>query len=172
MIFVLAEDIQLQLRWKFSDFRSYQKIHINHALNSIVQISGTPNIHCNFKRSKMGKTWKFITRYSKQSKTNSLATKRTQKENIKWNTLLQEQRKHKRNKNTGLPTVRHFLYSHIARLHTLFVGEMMLCFLIIPFTLFEVIYDNKMPRSHGMIIPINVSNTLKHNSTHHKVCHK
>jgi hypothetical protein len=41
----------------------------------------------------MGKTWHFISCYSKQSKTNSLATTRTQKENSKENALLQEQKK-------------------------------------------------------------------------------
>jgi hypothetical protein len=70
----------------------------NQALNSTVQISGTPHMYCNFKISNMGKTWHFITIYSKQTKTNYLATARTQKEKFKINTLLQEQRKHKQNK--------------------------------------------------------------------------
>jgi hypothetical protein len=72
----------------------------------------------------MGKTWHFISCYSKQSKTNSLATTRTQKENSKENALLQEQKnKTKKVKSTGLPPVKRFLYSHIARLHTLFVQD-------------------------------------------------
>jgi hypothetical protein len=51
------------------------------------------------------------------------------KRKLKRKTLLQEQehkRKHKKNKNTMLRPVKRFLYSHIASLHTLFVGAMML----------------------------------------------
>jgi hypothetical protein len=40
----------------------------NLALNSNVQISGTPHMYCNLKTSKMGKTWHFINSYSKKTK--------------------------------------------------------------------------------------------------------
>jgi hypothetical protein len=55
----------------------------------------------------MDKNWNFIISDSKQTKTNSLATTRTQKK-LKINTLLQEQRKYKQNKNIGVPPVKRF----------------------------------------------------------------
>jgi hypothetical protein len=58
----------------------------------------------------MGKTWHFILCYSRHTKTNSLSTARTQKENLKRNI-------------TGLPPAQRFLYSHIAVFYTFLVGE-------------------------------------------------
>jgi hypothetical protein len=75
----------------------------NQALKSVVEILETPNKYCNFKTCNMGKTWHFILCYSTHTKTNSLATARTQKENLKINII-------------GLPPAKCFPYSHIARL--------------------------------------------------------
>jgi hypothetical protein len=70
----------------------------------------------------MGKTVALYYCYSKQTKTKSLSTARTQKEDSKENTLLQDQRKQNQKiKTTGLPPVKRFLDSHIARIHTLFI---------------------------------------------------
>jgi hypothetical protein len=57
-----------------------------------VQISETPNKHCNLKTSKMGKTWHFIFTTLNILKKN-LATARTQKEDTNKITLFQEQQK-------------------------------------------------------------------------------
>jgi hypothetical protein len=65
----------------------------------------------------MGKTSHYVICYSKQNKTKSLAAPRTQKENSKENTLLQEQ-KNKTKKLQGF---------HIARLYTLFFFMMGKC---------------------------------------------
>jgi hypothetical protein len=79
-----------------------------------MQISATPNKYCNLKTSKMGKTWHFI-----------FATVDTLKQNLlpPVNKILSwesKQNKTEKVKTIGLPSVKRFLYSHIARLHTLF----------------------------------------------------
>jgi hypothetical protein len=69
----------------------------------------------------MGKTWSFITNYSEQTKTNYLSTSRKQKDFFKRKTLFaraREQKKHEQN-----TPVKCFVYSHIARLHTLFLHD-------------------------------------------------
>jgi hypothetical protein len=85
-------------------------------------MSATPNKYCNLKTSKMGKlgtlfhttanTLKLLLQQSHKNKTQNKILSFKSKEN-----------KTKKVKTTGLPPVKCFLYSHIARPRTLFLQD-------------------------------------------------
>jgi hypothetical protein len=96
----------------------------NHALKSDARISATLNKYCNLITSKMGKTWHFIFATVDTLKQNFLLLqghkKKTQRKLLSHNN---NENKTKKVNTTGLPPVKRILYSHIARLHYLFLSR-------------------------------------------------
>jgi hypothetical protein len=106
----------------------------------------------------MSKTWHFIKNSSNKTKKKSLL-------------LQQEDTKKIKTKTTGLPPVKRFLYSHIARLTYLIIkmGEAHegTCTLACPSSLGSVPYI--IPGSHGVFMPIKIKFKLKHGKKLHKI---
>jgi hypothetical protein len=92
-------------------------------LKSDGQISVSPNKYCNLLTSKMGKTWHFFATVDTLKKTFLLQQGQKKKTQIKLLSHKSNENKTERVNIIRLPPVNHILYSHIARLFTLFLQD-------------------------------------------------